>query len=192
MAAAKVVEIPLPWLEAAVREYLDRPEGAISLDDLAGIKELGIAGGSVSINAKDVNRFDIGQVLEIDTRKLVDFCHKCPNLYMLDITMCELSSLAPIAELTQLQKLCLRGNGISGIAPITGMTWLLQLDLGENQLTDIKGIENLLLLEYLSLSANMITDITPLAGLQYLEIVELYENPITDYSPVAHVAQVGK
>ncbi|MBQ2707563.1 MAG: leucine-rich repeat domain-containing protein [Clostridia bacterium] len=192
VSESRIAEIPLPWLEEALREYFDRPEGPISLDDLTEITELIISGDNIYINGLDVNSFELGDMLEIDARKLADFCHKCPNLYFLDICMCDLSSLAPLSELTQLQYLYLRGNGISDIAPITGMTWLTHLDLGENQLTDISGIENLLLLESVSLTANMITDISPLAELKYLEIVELYENPITDYSPVDHVPEVGK
>lgn len=181
-----------PLLEAALCDYFGRTDGQLSHEDLEQVTELIICGDNIYVNALHVNAFNEGAPVKSDTRQLVDLLLMCPNLTFFDLSLCELSSLEPFAELTQLQHLYLRRNGITDITPLTGMTWIAYLDFGENQLTDISGLENLTELYFLGLSSNQITDISPLAGLTKLELVLLDGNPIKDYSPVAHVNRVEK
>lgn len=74
----------------------------------------------------------------------------------------KLSDVSPLAKLTNLQALTLRGNLISDISPLSGLTNLIYLDVQANQISDVSALTGLTKLQRLFLSNNPIADYSPL------------------------------
>lgn len=107
-----------------------------------------------------------------------------------------ISDLTPLAGLTNLERLNLRGNRIADLTPLAGLTNLRELHLGDNQIRDISPLAGLTNLTWFSAgnfvssnfpapSDNQIRDLAPLSGLTNLEILQLEDNRITDLSPLS-------
>jgi hypothetical protein len=86
-----------PNLEAAVREALDMPDGAIYLSDLAGLTSFSASARNIS----DLNGLE-----------------HCVNLTHLDLSHNQIGSITPVGDLTDLAYLQLDLNGISDISPL--------------------------------------------------------------------------
>lgn len=74
-----------------------------------------------------------------------------------------ISDISPLAGMTSLTRLFLRGNAVADAAALAGLTVLRDLDLGENQLTDVDALVGLTALENLWLDGN--SALTDLQGL---------------------------
>jgi Leucine-rich repeat (LRR) protein len=101
-----------------------------------------------------------------------------------------ISDLSPIAGLTNLKWLTVRGNQINDISLLAGLTNLRTLYLEGNQISDISALSSLTKLFHLNLRDNQISDITPLAGLTDLIRLNLEGNQIADISPLAGLTKL--
>uniref|UniRef100_UPI00403F472D leucine-rich repeat domain-containing protein n=1 Tax=Lacticaseibacillus paracasei TaxID=1597 RepID=UPI00403F472D len=86
-----------------------------------------------------------------------------------------ISSLAPLANLTNLQKIDLDNNLITDLSPLTKLTSLTELHLSSNNISDIQPLSGLTNLAYLDLGYNKLSDnstslFKSLTNLSYLKI----------------------
>jgi Leucine-rich repeat (LRR) protein len=110
-----------PNLEAAIREAMGKPKGAIAEDDLQGITEL---------EAPDNNIRDITGI------------ERCVNLERLILgnwqTSNRIQDISPLSSLTNLKELTLSKNQIGDVTPLADLTNLAELSLSGNQAWDKK------------------------------------------------------
>ena len=163
------VNFPDPNLEAAIREAINKPEGPITDEDLAGLTEL---------DASDSGISDLTGI------------EHCVNLEELYLRHNEMTSINPIGELTNLRKLDLSENRIVDISPLSRLTNLEWLNLWINQIDKISPLSGLTNLQWLSLGHNRISDISPLAGLTNLQQLWLDGNQISDISPLSSLVKL--
>lgn len=107
---------------------------------------------------------------------------KLTKLHLQDLVYIE--DLSPLAELTNLESLILRGNKISNIEPLRNLTKLEVLYLYKNNVSDISALENMTEMGELNFAVNKVKDISPLKNLNNLYDLKGYSNNITDLSPI--------
>lgn len=107
---------------------------------------------------------------------------KLTKLHLQDLVYIE--DLSPLAELTNLESLILRGNRISNIEPLRNLTKLEVLYLYKNNVSDISALENMTEMGELNFAVNKVKDISPLKNLNNLYDLKGYSNNITDLSPI--------
>ncbi|MBM3240604.1 leucine-rich repeat domain-containing protein [Candidatus Poribacteria bacterium] len=102
---------PDPNLKAAIREALNKPEGPITDEDLAGLTQL-----------------------DASERGIIDLTgiEYCINLQYLHLGWNLISDISPLSNLTNLQWLMLWINQISNISPLSSLTNLQGLWLQWN------------------------------------------------------------
>ena len=99
-----------------------------------------------------------------------------PPRYIHDIT--------PLAGLTNLLTLSIRGQLLSDLSPLAGLTRLAVLELEDNRIDDIDPLAGLTELQQLILRYNNVKDLGPLSGLQALLFLTLAGNPVEDFTPL--------
>jgi len=105
-----------------------------------------------------------------------DFRNRCDTF---------LSDITPLAGLTNLTTLNLRGNNINDITPLANMAQLADLSLGGNQISNIASLAELIQLRYLDIMDNQISDVTALTSLPNLVFLDAVRNQIADVTPLA-------
>lgn len=145
--------------EQFVREYIGKPEGAITLEDMWPMKEiteLTITGEASFLDLSTLSFFEGLTSLAIET------------VYRADI------DLTPIRELQNLTRLVLHTPYAEGVSAIGELRNLTHLDLaGCCDISDISFLRNLTKLTYLDLNSNSIKEISVLSKLTKLEYLNL-------------------
>jgi internalin A len=161
-----VVNFPDVNLNAVIRSAIGKPIGDICQEDLVSLTGL----------------YAYGQVI----MNLTGLEH-CTNLTYLELGWnYYISDLSPLAGITNLAYLDLRGNNISDITALTDLTNLTYLDLSDNNyIRDITALTGMTQLTYLDLHDNQVGDINPLTELTNLTYLNLYNNQIVDTTPLA-------
>ena len=121
-------------LEASVRMELEKPEGPILRGDLKRLDHIDWGGAKI----EDLTGLEYAV-----------------NLETLRLTI-EISDISPLASLTN----------------------LTELELVDNQITDISPLASLTNLTHLALADNQISDVSPLASLTNLTELYLQNNPV--------------
>jgi Leucine-rich repeat (LRR) protein len=166
---SSAVNFPDPNLEAAIREALNKPSGAIHASELAGLANLTASDSGI---------------------EYLSGLQYCTNLTELDLWHNQISDISPLGNLTNLTYLELGDNGISDISPLANLTNLMYLYLYSNEIGDIFSIGNLTNLKSLSLQYNQVDDISPLASLTGLTELDLWSNQISDITPLANLTDL--
>ena len=140
---AGAVKFQEPLIEEAVRLMLDRPDGALTMDDLAPVEELYIQSDTACASMDEF--YEVRSVwFGTDTRirgpitELSDLSHM-PNLKIVYIEAQQISDLSPMKELNELQRIDLACNNISDLSPLEGKETLLEVDFLDNG--TLEGIE---------------------------------------------------
>ena len=102
------------------------------------------------------------------------------------------SDLSPLAGLTNLKRLDLRGNNISNISPLAGLTNLIWLDLWSNRISDLSPVAGLTNLTELRLGGNSVSNLSSLSGLTNLATLLLQSNKISDLSPLVGLTNLTR
>jgi Leucine-rich repeat (LRR) protein len=126
-------------LELAVRDYLRKETGFITLRELESIRSLNASGFGIS----DLGGIDL-----------------LSNLIELDITSNSVSDLDPLTSLDQLQILKAKDNQIADLQPLVYLKAISILDLSENVITSVDPLLFLSNLKYCFLSGNEIEEST--------------------------------
>lgn len=120
-------------LEAAIREALEKPTGALSEEDLLSLATLtATEAGIVDLSGLDQLR----------------------NLAILDLAQNEIADISLVRELTQLSLLDLAGNRVNDVSSLAGLASLQILVLESNMVTDIGPLVELPALSSLGLTGN--------------------------------------
>ena len=154
--AASTVTFEEPGFEAAVRSYLNIPEGEPISEELC----------------KSTERLELGP----DTYYTLAGLPQFPNLKELYVEDPKSKNIAGIEECSRLQSLTLIGCSISDMSVFESLPELRELHIFNNGNTlDTKGINKLQSLKKLSLAGFPITEaerIGELASLEYLDITD--------------------
>ncbi len=184
-------------VEGFVREYLDKPEGAImrnELNDITGVRIYGddYLFSTPSTEAKEKTdlydnyagnkRSGVGSIEHLD-----DFIHFA-NLEYLLVYYNSISDVdVKLAAHEKLDQLYLSYNYISDLTEISELTNITKLSLTGNSIKNLEPISNMTQLTLLYLQKNNISDLTPLSGLTNLQKLLLSQNSITDVTPLANL-----
>lgn len=157
------VNIPDPNLKAAIRETINKPQGAITESELEGITEI------------EANNQDIAELRGLEY---------CANLQRLELRNNQITDISALAGASNLSYLALSGNQITDVSYLSGLTKLTYLSFFGSQISDISFLENLANLTELYLQDNQITNISALSQLTSLKWLWLKENQITSIQPL--------
>ncbi|MGD9128113.1 MAG: leucine-rich repeat domain-containing protein [Planctomycetia bacterium] len=160
-AQAIVVDFPDPVMEIAVRSNLGIPAPTPITDaDMATMLDF--------VYYQDI----ISNIQGIEY---------AINLNGLFLHFCDLDDISPIASLTNLTQIELGCNHINDISPVSGLTNVYYLFLGYNQISDASAVSGLVNLEELILHDNQI-EILNFSGADFplLNRFNIHENPLRE------------
>ena len=142
-----------PVLEAMVRAAMGKPDGDITASDAEAVTVLNLS-------------FEWRRLLP-DAAPIhkIDGLEYFKNLESLDLSFHEIIDVAPLAGLSKLTLLSLRGNLVEDISPLAGLTALTVL----------------------TLDRSAVSDLSPLAALTGIKHLYLADCPVLDYSPLADI-----
>jgi hypothetical protein len=177
-------------LEAAVRFYLEIPEGDIYPDDMlrltqhliwSGVEDL--TGLEYATNLPDLRLYngliaDLSPISELTSLTILDFSYN------------QISDITPISNLTNLDNLNLDSNLISDLPDLAGLPNLTGLDVRSNQISNFPDLSGLTSLTYLNLSYNQISLIPDLSYLPDLTNLALSHNQISNISPISDLTNL--
>ena len=182
IATAQIVSIPDPYLRAKIEDALGKVSGAtITAVDMAKLPHL---------DAKNANISDLTGLEHATNLKSLWLGSEVVQGTWRNSN--SVSNLSPLADLTNLARLGLRGNTISDISPLVDLTNLTWLDLWQNDITDISPLVDLTNLTELRLGGNNITAISPVAGFINLETLLLRGNTISDISVLSGLTNLTR
>lgn len=117
-------------IEALVRQYLERPEGGIYLNEMEGIKKLHIDLHKIELYGE--NSFLIKGLFQQEPDSLNDLQY-FTALTQLEVCRTDISDIGWIDNLTNLTYLDLHHNDISALSTLLKLTFL---NLEDNQISD--------------------------------------------------------
>ena len=157
-------------LEAAIREAVNKPQGAIYASDLESLPGL----VAMQVGISDLTGLEY-----------------CTNLTNLKLHSNQISNISPLSSLTKLTHLYIGDNQISDISPLAGLTNLKELGLNNNKISNLAGLEYCTNLTNLDLHSNQISNISPLSSLTKLTHLYIGTNhQISDISPLASLTKL--
>ena len=145
------------------------PVDAKSLGDLANLTYL----ENLTIPGIDADLSPITELVHLQTINLPDcsptadeleIIASFQNLKNLNLSGCQLSSIAPLEKAVSLEYLNLENNTIRNISAISHMKNLKELYLAHNALVDLKSLSGLSNLQKLDVSFNTLTELTPIGS----------------------------
>ena len=178
------VDIPDDILERTVREALDKPEGKLTRNDLAGLTEL--------TPISPTRGPALGQTFNVESLEGLQFAR---NLEVLDLpadNRGSLSDLSPLSNLTKLREINLNDQKVRDLSPLADLTNLEVLTLLFNDVDDLSPLANLTNLGTLNLAGNQVRDLSALAGLTDLDILNLDLNAVRDLRPLLDNEGLGE
>ncbi len=174
-------------LEEAVRQALDRPQGRLTLEEVASLTEIKAISKDIR-SLVGIEHFVALQRLDLYGNYIVDITplEQLSNLRYLELNNNEIVDITPLRQLSNLRYLTLPGrNEIADITPLRQLSNLRYLTLpGRNQIADITPLSQLNNLTQLWIGYNQIVDITPLKQLIKLQELYLDYNQIADLNPL--------
>ena len=171
-------------LERAVRETLGRPQGRLTPEDVASLKNLNFHGKDIHSLA-GIEYLTALRRLSLSRNQIVDLTPlKQLNLYWLALDGNQIVDLTPLKQLNNLQELALSRNQIVDLTPLRQLNNLQELALDGNQIVDLTPLRQLNNLQELALRRNQIVDLTPLKQLNNLQWLYLSWNQIVDLAPL--------
>ena len=170
-----------PAMEQMVRIALAQPEGDILTNDLEGITELMILGGTHAKTNKNPDAFQLDRVIGYDSY-IIDGVE-----YTEDGTITSLDDLAMFPDLTSVTICYNKVTDISGLAELEDLT---HVDLYDNDVQDLAPLKKLDDLVFVAVGANEIKDLTPLAGLTDLEQLYIFVNQVEDVGPLENLTKL--
>ena len=207
------VQLQDPMLEAAVRDFLDQPDGVLHRQKLLTIAKLDASERGITdlegiqmmrnLASLDISNnliSDITQIsqlkqlreLNLQTNYVSDITPlaKLTELEALNLRENPITDLIPLSQMINLRELDLRGDQTGNITPIAALINLRSLNLRDNSIKDVSLLGKLIHLRELDLRGNLVSDITPLAELTHLEHLDLRDNSVTDIAPLKKMAHL--
>ena len=113
-----------------------------------------------------------------------------PKLEKLNLSQCNLSTIADLSGAMNLQVLDVSSNTLRNLEPLIPMTTLREVYLQHNAVTSLEALSALTGLEKLDVSYNSVTNLSPLAGCVSLTWLNAGHNNISDLTGVDTVGQL--
>ena len=188
-----VVDIPDIWLERAVKSALslNALDGStqVTCGDIKNLTELSVRGADFRISSLDgLEHATNLEVLELPklapTYEVGHFVSSLEplasltNLKKLEIYLGNVEDLSPLENLQSLKHLELTRHAVENLEPLSQLQNLHTLVLPRNNVSDLEPLETLSGLVVLNLSDNSVRDITPLNTLTNLKVLDLSLNEI--------------
>jgi len=157
-------------LDAAVREEINKPIGAIVTADLEKL---------ITLTASERNI------------KSLSGLEHCKNLNYLELSHNMINDISPLASLTNLTLLNLTSNQIADISPLASLTRLTEINLSDNNIYNISSLASLSKISWLAFEGNWVKDISPLLALPVLQALLVFNNPLDDFSIISRFTSQG-
>lgn len=160
------------------------PVEAETLEDLSGLIYL----TSLTISGTDQDLSSISKLTQLETLSLagctsaadvLENISMLPNLTNLDLSDCQLSTIADLKNATSLEILNLDNNTIRNLDVLSGMKNLKELRLAHNAVVAVNALSGLTSLQTLDVSYNVLTDLSPLSGCTSLTWLDASHNSIS-------------
>jgi len=172
-------------LEKLVRDALNKPNGKITSEDMAGLERLTEALRSRLHETEE-------KMLVTDLTGI----EYCVNLELLSLNNCQIDTLEPLSGLVHLKTLHLLGNekenkytDLSALKDLTNLDFLYLSAGGIRKLcTTINGFPKLTIFY---LSSSQLSNIDSLSGLPSLAHLYLYCGMLSDISAIAKLASLN-
>ena len=186
----EVISIPDSNLAAAIRETLGLASGEAITDlamlrlDLLSVRDRQITdltGIEHATNIGALSFFDDTQITDITPLA------KLTKLAVLNIRGGRISDISPLAGLTNLRHLNIDSANVSEISPLAGLTNLKNLILSTNPINDLSPLAGLTSLQQLHIGSTKISDLSPLTGLTNLRYLSLWGTPLNYASIYTHI-----
>lgn len=210
------VTIADPFLEAVIRDMIDRPEGVLTPADLQGIRRLEVEGSSFEkvTRLEGIEHLTNLEVLHLRGNEIQDLfpLSDLDRLETLGLQGNRVQDLSPIARIPGLRHLLLDGNPlqdltgtgelphlrwltarnteVSGLDVLEGHSSLIYLDVGQTEVTDLSSLSGLSALRGLMLDGSQVTSLSPLSGLPELRTLEITGNGIEDAAPLLDLSSL--
>ncbi|HWA74964.1 MAG TPA: leucine-rich repeat domain-containing protein [Polyangiaceae bacterium] len=165
------VEFEQKEIEAEIRKKLPKPDGPITIADLAKLR---------SLNLSQVKLADLDPCVFSRMKSLKEL-FLGPGTY---------DDLSPISVATQLESLRASISQVKDLKPLEKLTLLDRLDLGRTQITDIKPLASLSKLSELQLDDTAVEDVTPLEKLTLLTTLSLKRTKVKDVSALKNLKKL--
>lgn len=116
--------------------------------------------------------------LEASTNQITSLAPlaQCESLNYLDVSENCIDSLEGLENANRLRNLYAAGNQISSLAPLRGKTDITILDLSDNQLQSLEGCEGLIDLDQINVNYNQISDLDGIANSTSLTVLQARKN----------------
>jgi hypothetical protein len=111
-----------------------------------------------------------------------------PDLKRLSFVKTGLQDLSPLASLTALESLDLRGTPVSDVNPLAGLTALKILHLINAPVSDVSPLASLTALQSLDLRGTLVSDVRPLASLTALQRLYLLGTEVSNVRALTDIA----
>jgi len=192
----EIIEIENDILENRIREVVNKPEGAVYLDDIKEIRELhfdpylpehrlnSFTGIEYLVNLEELSFAgygikDLSPLTELTNLKSLEFGAWEPT---------RIDDLSPLGKISSLERLVIGANITSDISPIGNLGNLVELRLWrsipEGDISFLADLENLIIL---NIADNRIEDISALSNLKNLRELNLGLNQIYDISALENL-----
>ena len=172
--------IGTPRAEAALRDYIDVTTKTAAYELADYLEPL-----TINRLRKD---FGAGKILprrlQARIRDLAPLAG-LTEMQRLHLDGTRVTSLLPLAELTSVQVLLLTYTRVTDLLPLAGLTAMKLLHLNRTRVTDLSPLAELTSMQALLLSGTPVTDLSPLAGLTSMKALNLRGTRVTDLSPLA-------
>ena len=178
------VGIPDAALRARIAAALGRPaDAALGERELAALTALdaraaGVADLTGLEYAVRLAALDLGDNALVDLRALADL----PALTVLNLDRTG-ADLRPLARLTGLRRLSLRGTGLGDVRALRSLTALRVLDIGANRVEDLAPLGGLSALQALRADGDAVRDASALRPMEGLRILDLGGDAAAGRSP---------
>lgn len=187
----EVIKDPvLHWaIRAALNSIKDAP---VLTEDIVGARQVETISYELCAHPEDFDTWtkpfwieNLEGIQYAKSATMVDIC------YTSAVEGKRIADVSPLSELTQLQKLLLKQNGIDDISSLGTLVNLTQLDVsGNREISDVSAIANMKKLKQLNISNNKIQDISAVSELENLEFIELSGNQIQDLPDLSKLTNV--
>lgn len=133
-------------------------------------------------------------VLDVSLSEITDLTaiEGFPQLQALNVFSTEVNDLTPLKIMTQLKVLDISLLILQDLTPLQDLTQLKELYLSSTQVMDLTAIENLTKLEKLDISLTRISSLIPLRDMTQLKELSLSRTPIEDIGPIKKMLNLKK
>lgn len=143
-----------PLVEEAVRTMLEKPEGALTKEELQKVTQIFIVGDEVCTSREERDTLRDRWFAEGEKRGPI-------------------SSLKDLEQMPNLEVIAIVGEQIQDITPLRNLSAVRELDLGKNDISDLSVLEGKEKLIFISFQGNPLTDISVLSSCPMLANMDL-------------------